>query len=199
MWLYRIATNVCLTALGQRGRRVPPAGLGTPSADPDAPPSEAGPEVSWLQPIADSLVMPESTDPAVIIAARESLRLALVASLQYLPARQRAVLILREVQAFSAAEVAAMLDTSTAAVKSTLQRARARLDAVAPNSEDVVEPTDQQARALLAAYLTAFQESDPGAVATVLRKDATLEAVGSTATTPACATSHTSWAGRATG
>jgi RNA polymerase sigma-70 factor (ECF subfamily) len=130
-WLYRISTNACLTALEQRGRRALPSGLGGPADDPDAPPGPAEPGIPWLEPIPDALVTPESDDPAVIVAARQWLRLALIASLQYLPARQRAVLLLREVLGFPAAEVANMLGTSTAAVKSTLQRARARLDEVA--------------------------------------------------------------------
>jgi RNA polymerase sigma-70 factor (TIGR02960 family) len=117
-WLYRIATNVCLTALAQRGRRALPSGLGGPAEDPDAPPAPAEPGIPWLEPIPDALVTSESEDPAAIVAARESLRLALIASLQYLPARQRAVLLLREVLGFTAAEVANMLGTSTAAVKS---------------------------------------------------------------------------------
>ena len=98
VWLYRIATNACLTALQQRGRRALPSGLGAPSDDPDAPVPELA-EVSWLQPIPDALVTPESADPASIVATRDSLRLALVASLQELPPRQRAVLVLREVLA----------------------------------------------------------------------------------------------------
>src|SRR6516164_7601847 len=124
-WLYRIATNACLTALEQRGRRALPSGLGGPAEDPDAPPGSAEPGIAWLEPIPDALVTPESEDPGVIVAAREWLRLAVIASLQYLPARQRAVLLLREVLGFPAAEVASMLGTSTTAVKSTLQRARA--------------------------------------------------------------------------
>ena len=98
VWLYRIATNACLTALQQRGRRALPSGLGAPSDDPDAPVPDVA-EVSWLQPIPDALVTPESADPASIVATRDSLRLALVASLQELPPRQRAVLVLREVLA----------------------------------------------------------------------------------------------------
>jgi RNA polymerase sigma-70 factor (ECF subfamily) len=133
VWLYRIATNACLTALEQRGRRALPSGLGAPSDDPDGAPVEAGPGVSWLGPIPDALVTGPPQDPAAIAVARESLRLGLIACLQYLPARQRAVLILRDVLAFPAAEVAAMLGTSTVAVKSILQRARARLDQVAPS------------------------------------------------------------------
>jgi len=139
----------------------------------------AGPEVSWLSPIPDALVTRPAEDPAAIAVARESLRLGLIACLQYLPARQRAVLILRDVLAFPAAEVAAMLGTSTVAVKSALQRARARLEQVAPSPEDVSEPAEPGARALLEAYISAFQNADPAALERVLRKDAALEPVGS--------------------
>jgi RNA polymerase sigma-70 factor (ECF subfamily) len=96
VWLYRIATNACLTALQRRARRALPSGLGGPSHDPDAPPIPADPDAEWLQPIPDALVSLESSDPAVIAAQRASLRLALIASLQHLTARQRAVLILRD-------------------------------------------------------------------------------------------------------
>jgi RNA polymerase sigma-70 factor (ECF subfamily) len=179
VWLYRIATNVCLTAMEHRGRRPLPSGLGGPGEDPDGAPVMAGPEIGWLQPIPDARVTPEAADPAAIVALRESLRLALVASLQYLPARQRAVLILREVLAFRAAEVAVMLDTTTAAVKSTLQRARARLDEVGVATEQVGEPDDPRSRALLEAYIAAFENADAAALERVLREDATLEAVPS--------------------
>jgi RNA polymerase sigma-70 factor, ECF subfamily len=178
-WLYQIATNACLTALQHRSRRVLPSGLAGPSEDPHAPPVAAGPEVSWLQPIPDALVEPDLGDPAAVVAARESLRLALIASLQHLPARQRAVLVLRDVLAFPAAEVAAMLDISTAAVKSILQRARGRLEDVAPTVDGVSEPTDPQARALLEKYIAAFENSDAAAFEDVLREDAALEVVGS--------------------
>jgi RNA polymerase sigma-70 factor (ECF subfamily) len=178
-WLYQIATNACLTALQRRSRRVLPSGLTGPSDDPYSPPVPAGSEVSWLQPIPDALVAPDPADPAAIVTAREDMRLALIASLQHLPARQRAVLLLRDVLAFPAAEVAAMLDTSTAAVKSTLQRARARLDEVAPTDEGLTEPTDPQARALLERYIAAFENSDAAALGDVLREDAALEMVGS--------------------
>jgi RNA polymerase sigma-70 factor, ECF subfamily len=140
VWLYRIATNACLTALEHRGRRALPSGLGDPGDDPAAPPAPPDPEVAWLQPIPDALVTPESEDPATIVAAREGLRLALIASLQHLPPRQRAVLILREVLAFPAAEVATMPDTTTAAVKSALQRARARLDRRPWNTSSSASP-----------------------------------------------------------
>ena len=177
-WLYRIATNACLTALGQRGQRALPSGLGAPAGDPDAPPGPAEPGVPWLEPIPDAWVTPETQDPAAIVTAREGLRLALIASLQYLPARQRAVLLLREVLGFPAAEVAAMLGTSTAAVKSTLQRARARLDEVAPAPERMIEPTDPQARALLGRYIAGFENADIAALESALRADAAIEMVG---------------------
>ena len=175
VWLYRIATNVCLTALGHRSRRVLPSGLGVPADAPDAPTPEAGPDVRWLGPLPDAMA-----DPAAIVADRDSLRLALIASLQYLPARQRAVLILRDVLAFSANEAAAILDTTTTAVKSSLQRARTRLDEVAPSAEDLVEPTAPEAQVLLSAYIAAFEHSDAGLLTEVLRRDATLEPVGTT-------------------
>jgi RNA polymerase sigma-70 factor, ECF subfamily len=177
-WLYRIATNACLTALGRRGPRELSSGLGAASDDPAGPSVPAPPEALWLQPIPDALVSPESDDPAVIVASREQLRLALVASLQYLPARQRAVLLLREVLAFPAAEVAEMLGTSLAAVKSTLQRARARLEQLAPTADQVSEPTEPEARALLARYIAAFESADATALEQVLREDAVLEMTG---------------------
>ena len=123
-WLYRIATNVCLTALERSGRRVLPSGLGGPEPDPQAAPELAGLGVRWLQPIPDALAAPDGADPAAVVAAREGLRLALIASLQYLPGTQRAVLILRDVLAFPATEVAVVLGLSVPAVKSSLQRAR---------------------------------------------------------------------------
>jgi RNA polymerase sigma-70 factor (ECF subfamily) len=190
VWLYRIATNACLTALEHRSRRPLPSGLDAPAGDPYAPPGDADLDVPWLRPIADALVTPESADPAVIVAARDSLRLALIAGLQYLPARQRAVLILREVLGFPAAEVAEMLGTSVAAVKSTLQRARARLDEVVPSEEDVdlTEPDEPAARALLEQYIAAFERSDVTILERALRTDASLELLPS----------RTWFAGRAT-
>lgn len=176
VWLYRIATNVCLTALEQRGRRALPSGLGAPATDlsPGVPPDD--PSVLFVEPMAESLVV---DDPATIVTTRESLRLALIAALQYLPAKQRAVLILREVLAFPAAEVATMLDTSVAAVKSTLQRARARLDE--NPTEAIVEPDDPQAQALLADYVSGFENADMAALERALRADAAIEMVGTTA------------------
>ncbi|MEV4351378.1 RNA polymerase subunit sigma-70 [Actinoplanes sp. NPDC049596] len=168
-WLYRIATNVCLSALQRKGRRVLPSGLGAAAEDPDAQPGVAEPELAWLGPIPD---------PAAILAARDHVRLALVAALQYLPARQRAVLLLREVLGFSAAEVAGMLGMSVAAVKSALQRARARLDEVDPDPDSVVEPVEPRARELLGQYIAGFENADLAALEKALRADAAIELVG---------------------
>jgi RNA polymerase sigma-70 factor (ECF subfamily) len=126
--------------------------------------------------LPDSWITPPEGDPAAVVVTRESVRLALIASLQHLPARQRAILILREVLAFSAAETAQILGTTVAAVKSGLQRARARLDELDPTPEDLLEPTDERARALLDAYIAAFEHADAGLLEQVLRADATLEA-----------------------
>jgi RNA polymerase sigma-70 factor (ECF subfamily) len=121
-------------------------------------------------------VTPESADPGAIVAAREGLRLALIASLQYLPPRQRAILVLRDVLAFPAAEVAVLLGTTTVSVKSGLQRARARMRELAPAADQVSEPNATQARALLDQYIKAFEEADPVALERLLLADATLEA-----------------------
>ncbi len=177
-WLYRIGTNVCLSALRRPGRRVLPSGLGPATPDPRAPISDAGPDVMWLEPIADALVTAGSGDPAAVVTARESLRLALIAALQLLPARQRAVLILRDVLAFPATEAAEILGTSTAAVKSALQRARARMDEAAPAADELTEPADPRARALLDRYIAAFENSDPETLVQALRADAALEMAG---------------------
>src|SRR5947199_3205039 len=144
-WLHRIATRACLTALESRGRRPLPTGLGNPSGDP-ADDLVQRTEVPWLEPVPDALVGAEGSDPAAIVTSRESIRLALIAALQHLPPRQRAVLILRDVLQWRAAEVAEAVGTTTAAVNSILQRARAQLDAVTPTEDEVVEPTDAQQR-----------------------------------------------------
>jgi RNA polymerase sigma-70 factor, ECF subfamily len=170
VWIYRIATNVCLTALQHRSRRVLPSGLGAPGQDAPRPG-----QASWLQPIPDAAVDPRSQDPADLLAGRESLRLALVAGWQLLPSRQRAVLLLRDVLAFPAAEVAEMLDTTTAAVKNALHRARTRLDQAAAVPEQVAEPTGAQARAVLDRYIAAFENADAAELARLLRQDIALE------------------------
>jgi RNA polymerase sigma-70 factor, ECF subfamily len=178
-WLYRIATNACLTALSERARRVLPSTLSDPEPDFTKPAALAGPDVSWLEPIPDELVGTDvlaDQDPAAIVIARGDLRLALIASLQYLPARQRAVLVLRDVLAFPAAEVAAMLSMTTVSVKSALQRARARLRERTPAAGEIAEPAAPQARALLDRYIAAFENADPAELERLLVRDATLEA-----------------------
>lgn len=176
-WLYKIATNVCHSALQHRSRRVLPSGLGGPSDDPTAPVTGSDPAVHWLQPIPDALVSPESSDPAEIVASRHGLRLALIATLQNLPARQRAVLVLRDVLSLPAAEVAEVLGTTAAAVKSTLQRARAGLDQVATSIDQAIEPTEPEARDLLDQYIAAIENADGDALQRILHADATLEVV----------------------
>jgi len=175
-WLYQIATKRCLTELAKQSRRVLPSGAYDPEPDPDAYLEETGTAVNWLQPAPDAMVIPQSADPAAIVAAREGLRLALIASLQHLPPRQRAVLVLRDVLAFPATEVAAMLGTTTASVKSALQRARARLGELALVDGQITEPTAPRARALLDQYIAAFENADAGALERLLLEDATLEA-----------------------
>jgi RNA polymerase sigma-70 factor (ECF subfamily) len=174
-WLYRIATNACLRALENSSRRPLPSGLGGPGEYPEAPLAAARPEVPWLQPIPDALVGAGSGDPAEIVASRQSMRLALIAALQYLPARQRAVLILRDVLRWRAAEVAELLGTTTTAVNGMLQRARTRLEQAAPGEDQLHEPLDPRDRALLDRYATAFQNADITAVMDLLREDVVFE------------------------
>ena len=174
-WLYRIATNACLTALEQGARRPMPSSLVGPAEDPEAPLASGPPEVAWLQPIPDALLEGGSSDPAAIVALRGSVRLALVAALQHLPARQRAVLILRDVLAWRAAEVAEVLDTTTTAVNSTLQRARAQLAQVAPEEDEVAEPGDAGQRELLDRYVAAFETGDHAALLRLLTDDVVVE------------------------
>jgi RNA polymerase sigma-70 factor, ECF subfamily len=175
-WLYQIATNGCLTELAKRSRRILPSDRYAPEPDPGAYPEEAGAEVDWLQPAPDAMLIADSADPAAIVTAREGVRLALIASLQYLPPRQRAVLVLRDVLAFPASEVAVMLGTSTVSVKSALQRARARLRELAPAADQITEPTESRARALLEEYISAFENADANALERLLLADATIEA-----------------------
>ena len=173
-WLYTIATNVCLSALETRRIRVLPSTLAGPY-DGDRPPTRVAEDVAWLEPLPDSWLAAVA-DPASVAIARESLRLALVATLQYFPARQRAIFILRELLAFSAEETAQVLATTVAAVKSGLQRVRARLDEIAPVRDELLAPTDARARQLLEGYIAAFERSDATILIEVLRADATLEA-----------------------
>jgi RNA polymerase sigma-70 factor (ECF subfamily) len=176
-WLYTIATNVCLTWLEHRKTRVLPSGLAAAWDGPPRAPRPMDPgEAAWLEPLADGGSSTTADDPGAIVIARQSLRLALIASLQYLPAAQRAIFVLREVLSFSAAEAAEILGTTTVAIKSGLQRARARLGELTLDAEELLEPTDPRAQELLAGYVAAFERADANLLLQVLRADATLEA-----------------------
>src|SRR4029077_7265512 len=168
-------TNACLRALENSGRRPLPSGLGGPGEYPEAPLTAARPEVPWLQPIPDALVSAGSADPAEGVASRQSVRLALIAALQYLPPRQRAVLILRDVLGWRAAEGAELLGTTTTATNSALQRARAQLEQAPPSQDEIREPADPGDLALLNRYATAFQNADIAALTELLHDDAVLE------------------------
>jgi RNA polymerase sigma-70 factor (ECF subfamily) len=172
-WLYRIATNVCLTAIERRGRRPLPSGLGGAAEDPQAQLVRA-PEVPWLQPFPD-LLAGGYEDPAAVTVTRTGIRLAFVAALQYLSARERAVLILRDVLDFPAAEAADLLGTTTTAVNSGLRRARAQLAQALPAEDELAEPTDPAQRALLDRFAAAFENADANALAELLREDVVLE------------------------
>jgi RNA polymerase sigma-70 factor, ECF subfamily len=173
-WLYRIATNACLSALDGRNRRPLPTGLGAPSSDPGDPLIQQG-EVLWLEPVPDAMVGGGPSDPATIIESRASLRLALIAALQHLPPRQRAVLVLRDVLMLRAAEVAEVMDTSVAAVNSSLQRARAQLDEAGLTEDDIVEPTEPAQRELLDSYARALEQKDIAAIVKLFTADAVWE------------------------
>jgi RNA polymerase sigma-70 factor (ECF subfamily) len=131
------------------------------------------PSVAWLQPAPDALF--GGDDPAAIVAGRTGVRLAFIAALQFLPARQRAVLTLRDVLAFRTAEVAEILDTTSAAVDSALRRARAHLAQAGPVEDDLAEPDEQTRRTLLDGYVDAFTRADPDALVHLLRADVELE------------------------
>nr|WP_116201598.1 RNA polymerase subunit sigma-70 [Amycolatopsis circi] len=163
-WLYRIATNVCLTALEGRARRPLPSGLGAASDDPGAPLPPAT-DIPWLQPFPDALCDADT---------RAGLRLAWVAATQVLPARQRAVVVLRSVLEFSAAEVATQLETTVPAVNSALQRARAAL-ADAGELDEIAEPDDAETQAVIDRYARAFEAADVEALVRLLTDDAILE------------------------
>jgi RNA polymerase sigma-70 factor (ECF subfamily) len=171
-WLYRIATNVCLTMLGSAQRRARPMDL-DPVGTARSPVPAPRPESVWLGPIPDGRVGVDAGDPAEIAVTRETVRLAFVAALQHLPPRQRAVLILREVLSWSAAEVAELLDTTVASVNSALQRARATL-AAADVASDTLAPEDPDQVALLERYVDAFERYDMDSLTSLLHEDATM-------------------------
>ena len=167
-WLYRIATNVCIDTLNNKERRVRPMDLG-PAVEPLESNLHTRVEATWLEPIPTQLIR----DPAEVAVERESIRLAFVAALQHLPARQRAVLILCEVLRWEASEVAELLETSVASVNSALQRARATLAKSQLSGNEPARPLDESDRAMLEQYVAAFERYDVAALTTLLRKDAT--------------------------
>jgi RNA polymerase sigma-70 factor (ECF subfamily) len=172
-WLYRIATNVCLDMLRGRQRRARPMDMG-PSHPADG---DLGPQLAenlWVTPIPDDRILPPDGNPEELVLARESIRLAFVAALQHLPARQRVVLILREVLRWQATEVAELLDTTVASVNSALQRARATLagrDLSGPPAAEVMSTEQQE---LLARYVAAFEKYDITALVALLHDDAVM-------------------------
>jgi RNA polymerase sigma-70 factor (ECF subfamily) len=169
-WLYRIATNVCLDMLTSAQRRARPMDL-SPAGDARNLPAEPLPEAIWVGPAPDERLLPQN--PADVAVAKESIRLAFVAALQHLPPRQRAVLILREVLAWSASETAELLGTSVASVNSALQRARGTLAAIDVPT-DLHRPMDEEQQSLLSRYVAAFESYDLESLTALLHEDATL-------------------------
>jgi RNA polymerase sigma-70 factor (ECF subfamily) len=169
-WLYRIATNVCLDMLSGRERRAMPMDLG-PAQEPAIENLNTLPEVTWLQPVPDALVV-TGGDPAEVAVARETIRLAFVAALQHLPPRQRAVLILCEVLRWQATEVAELLETSVASVNSALQRARATMESAGATAVDASPSLDEENNALLQRYVEAFERYDIEALTALIQEDA---------------------------
>ena len=169
-WLYRIATNVCLSMLSASQRRARPIDL-SPSSTADSALGTPLPETAWIEPVPDIRVV-AAGDPAEVALARESVRLAFVAALQHLPPRQRAVLILREVLRWKASEVAELLETSVASVNSALQRARSTLAASDVRDTRPAEPMDDAQRALLSRYVDAFERYHPDSLTALLHEDA---------------------------
>ncbi|KUN85851.1 RNA polymerase subunit sigma-70 [Streptomyces bungoensis] len=174
-WLYRIATNVCLDMLSAGNKRARPVDLtdSTPLAQAALMPR---PDNTWLEPMPDARVLPTVDDPAEAAVAKESVRLAFMAALQRLPPKQRAVLILREVLAWRASEVAELLGTTVASVNSALQRARATL---AERGDEgpagaVSDPLDEAQQKLLERYVKAFEGYDMTALTALLHEDAVM-------------------------
>jgi RNA polymerase sigma-70 factor (ECF subfamily) len=168
-WLYRIATNVCLDTLKGKERRARPMDLGS-AAEPIESNLNIPTDIAWLEPIPMRLIAPDR-DPADVVVANESIRLAFVAALQRLPARQRAVLILREVLDWQASEVSDLLDTSVASVNSALQRARATMAKTNAAAESP-QPLSEADRKMLERYVSAFERYDISALTALIREDA---------------------------
>jgi RNA polymerase sigma-70 factor (ECF subfamily) len=169
-WLYRIATNTCLDSLRARGRRALPMDLSSPVPATTAP-EHTLPDSAWLEPVPDADVAPMSADPAALVVHQDTIRLAFVAALQTLPPKQRAVLILKEVLSWQAAEIAELLDTSVASVNSALQRARATLGEADLSSPTPLAEADKE---LLARYVKAFEAYDIPSLVSLLHEDASI-------------------------
>ncbi|MGW5666118.1 sigma-70 family RNA polymerase sigma factor [Streptomyces sp. NPDC003758] len=174
-WLYRIATNVCLDMLNAGNKRARPMDL-TEATPLERAALSPRPDHTWLEPMPDARVLPTTGDPAEAAVAKESVRLAFMAALQQLPPKQRAVLILREVLAWKASEVAELLDTSVASVNSALQRARATLSEKSGEGADaaVSDPLDEEQKRLLERYVAAFEGYDMAALTALLHEDAVM-------------------------
>jgi RNA polymerase sigma-70 factor (ECF subfamily) len=170
-WLYRIATNVCLDVLKGKERRILPLEIG-PASEPLESNLNVPAEVTWLEPIPQQMLVAPEGDPADVVVANESIRLAFVAALQHLPARQRAVLILREVLSWQATEVGELLGMSVASVNSALQRARATLAKSNVSSTGTAQPLSESDRELLDRYVAAFERYDITALTSLIQKDA---------------------------
>lgn len=175
VWLYKIATMACLTALKTHGRRALPSGIGAPSDDHRVTLAPVASTAAWLQPAPDALVREAPNDPAAVVSSRAGIRLAFIAALQHLSARQRAVLILRDVLDWRAAEVAEVLGTTTVAVNSALLRARAQLASTGLVEDEMTEPSGSALRDVLDRYVDAFERADIGALVELLRADVELE------------------------
>lgn len=170
-WLYRIASNVCFDMLGASQRRARPMDLTGPGSA-DGPPGELLSEATWIQPIPDARMASAAGDPGDVAIAHETVRLAFIAALQFLPPRQRAVLLLRDVLSWQSSEVAALLGTTVASVNSALQRARATIAARDVGHTEPSRPDDDAQASLLARYLDAFQRYDMDALTALLHEDA---------------------------
>ena len=156
-WLYKIATNVCLDSLRAKKRRAPSQG-----------------EIPWLQPYPDRLldeVAPTEEEPDAVVVARETIELTYIAVIQLLPARQRAVLVLRDVLAWSAAETAEILDLSVASANSALQRARATLSERLPQHEAERAELSEDEQRLLQGFIATHESGDWSAAAELMRED----------------------------
>jgi len=167
-WLYRIATNVTIDMMSARQRRALPIDLG-PALNEGEPTGDALPEATWIQPLPDRRGSPAGGDPTQVAEMREGVRLAFWAALQHLPPRQRAVLILRAVLSWRAAEVAEFLETTVASVNSALQRARSTLASGVVDDVDPATPVDAEQRSILARHVDALQRYDLDSLASLNR------------------------------